>query len=79
MLKLPQGKDLLPTLVKGNVNSICQCLGKRYGSLIEDDEIASSKETRQADETAHTIAKLLNSNVWMPEANKGCSKLQLET
>lgn len=51
-----------------NVGTIYQSLAKCYGSLVDnsDDRTKSYKETREADEIAHSAAKILNSKVWMP-------------
>jgi hypothetical protein len=50
------------------VGTIYQSLAKCYGSLVDnsDDRTKSYKETREADEIAHSAAKILNSKVWMP-------------
>lgn len=80
VLKLPQSKDSLTRLIWRNVKAICQCQGERYGSFV-DDEFESSKETKEADETAHSIAKVLNSKVWMPakeEVNREYLSIQLK-
>lgn len=64
------------------MKTIYQSLSKRYGSIVDDSEegTESCKETREADEIAHSVSKILNSNVWMPmeEATTESLKIQLE-
>ena len=83
VLRLPQSKDSLTRLLRDNVKAICECLGERYGSLVDDleGELESSKETKDADKTAHSIAKVLNSKVWMlatEEGNREHLRIQLD-
>ncbi len=79
---LTQGKTSLGRVIKDNVGTIYQSLAKRYGSLVDnsDDGTESCRETREADEIAHSAAKILNSTVWMPmkEPSAESLKIQLE-
>ena len=56
---LSQSKTSLGHLMKDNVGNIYHSLGKRYSCLFENpDRTESCKETREADEIAHSAAKI---------------------
>lgn len=73
-----QSKVALTGLISRNVKAIYQSLAKRYGSLVDDTEDESGKETREADEIAHSVYKILNSNVWIEGATSESLQIQLE-
>lgn len=75
---LQQAKTQVNSLVKTNITAIHKSLARRYGSLVDDTEGESSKETRDADEIAHCVAKVLNTRVWMREATEETLGLQME-
>ena len=65
--------------MKDNVGNIYHSLGKRYGSLFENpDRTQSCKETREADEIAHSAAKILNSKVWMSMKEPSAENLKIQ-
>ena len=74
---LQQGKDAVNSLVHRNIVAIYQSLARRYGSLMHD-EGESSKETKDADEVAHSVVKLLNTRVWMKDATEVKLSVQME-
>ena len=75
---LQQGKDAVNSLVHRNVAAIYQSLARRFGSLVHADEGESSKDTKDADEVAHSVAKLLNTRVWMEDATEDKLSVQME-
>ena len=64
---LHQSKDVVNSLVLRNVVAIYQSRAHRLGSFV-NEEGGSSKETKDADEVAHSVTKLLNTRVWMQDA-----------
>ena len=76
---LSQGKTSLGRLMKDNVGNIYHSLGKRYGSLFENpDGTEYCKETREADEIAHSAANILNSKVWMSMKEPSAENLKIQ-
>ena len=73
---LQQSKDVVNSLVHCNVVAIYQSLARRFGSFMHEGE--SSKETKDADEVAHSVAKLLNTCVWMQNATEDKLLVQMQ-
>ena len=74
---LQQSKDVVNSLVHRNVVAIYQSLARRFGSFMHE-EGESSKETKDADEVAHSVAKLLNTRVWMQDATEDKLLVQMQ-
>ena len=65
-------------MMGGNVKAIYDSLASHYGSLIDGTHTAESpKETKQADEVAHAVAKVLNTHVWMKDVTEESLAIQL--
>ena len=74
---LQQAKTAVDSTVYPNVEAIHNSLAGRYGSLLSiEDE--SSRETKDADEVAHSIDKLLNTRVWMKGPTENVLSMQIE-
>ena len=65
---LQQSKDVVNSLVHCNAVAIYQSLARCFGSFMHEGE--SSKETKDTDEVAHSVANLLNTRVWMQDATE---------
>ena len=74
---LQQNKDIVNSFVHRNVVAIYQSLARRFGSFMHE-EGESSKETKDADEVAHSVAKLLNTRVWMQDATEDKLLVQMK-
>ena len=74
---LQQSKDVVNSFVHRNVVAIYQSLARRFGSFMHE-EGESSKETKDADEVAHSVAKLLNTRVWMQDATEDKLLVQMK-
>lgn len=72
-----QSKAAINGMVHRNVKAIYESLANRYGSLTDGTEAESSKETKEADEIAHAVAKVLNTRVWMKDATEESLAIQL--
>ena len=76
---LQQSKAAVNSLVHPSVVAINQSLARSYGCLVDADKDESSKETKDADEVAHSIAKLLYTRFWMKDATEDKLSVQMET
>lgn len=77
MNSVEQSKAAINGMVRRNVKAIYESLANRYGSLTDGTEAESSKETKEADEIAHAVAKVLNTRVWMKDATEESLAIQL--
>ena len=75
---LQQGTGAVNSLVNWNVMAIYQSLALRYVSFVHADKGESIKETKNPDKAAHSIAKLLNTRVWMENATQDKLPIQME-
>ena len=74
---LQQSKDVVNSLVHRNFVTIYQSLARRFGSFMHE-EGESSKETKDADEVAHSVAKLFNTRVWMQDVTEDKLLVQMQ-
>ena len=72
-----QSKAAINSMIHRNVKAIYDSLASLYGSLIDGTEAEFSRETKEADEVAHTVAKVLNTCVWMKDATEESLAIQL--
>ena len=61
--KIEQSKAAVNGMIHHNVKAIYDSLISRYGSFIDGTSTESPKETKEADEVAHAVAKVLNTRV----------------
>lgn len=75
--KVEQSKAVVNGMIHRNVKAIYDSLASHYGSLIDGTSTESSKETKEADEVAHAVAKVLNRRVWIKDATEKSLSIQL--